>query len=97
MDHVINPLALMRSPTGPSIHHRLISQLGRPQPNPIALHGHFPIARSITARSSVGTHIHRLGGHGHTPRSCVHHVTITQPRVTHATSLVGHWASGPGP
>src|SRR5882724_3848061 len=96
-DHVINPLALVRPPTGPSIHRRLISQLDRPQPHPIAPHGPFPIARCLTARSSVGMHIHRLGGHGRTPRSRVHHVTIVQPCVTRATSSVSHWASGPGP
>jgi len=34
-----------------------------------------------------------LGG---LPMSCGHHVMIAQPCTTHATSLAGHLASGPG-
>jgi len=35
-------------------------------------------------------------GCGGLPRSCGHHMTIMQPCTTHAISLAGHLASGPG-
>ena len=63
-----------------------------------------PDQASWASPSRIQSHGKNLGwnappqpwGHGYLPRSCGQHVTIAQPHVTHAISLAGHLAGGPG-